>query len=371
MNHTHWLLIVTIIIIGLLLFKTKLFENYSLLPYNTNMSNLNWYNAHTPVLDYDINQTQLSYLQMIDHFKKLSDGPRRRLRGECSYDKFITTTLDEILKININYLTTLVLSRINYSSKFKYTLIEYNSVKVLTDRFGNKQYTLDLFVEEPYNFFGGRLLIDVIAYIIPSPKKQSEQTCAQVTTPAFPETNIGYPSFEQMIPLPTQVIVTGKDVLSDKGINTKTPENIFGLYLNSARVLNSDLTLGSNNLNNLKRRIPGVSDTTIESSDYTGSSTPYIEKAVLRNKWPTLDSQPKDRKAWPCTPVPQEWNDLGLYPKVHPTKNCPGIRWSTTQQPLTPEWWYASIGVPRNSGQYYWLFDLARGVPANAANYNT
>ena len=65
--------------------------------------------------------------------------------------------------------------------------------------------------------------------------------CPSDTTPGIDSFYIGYPSNEQLIPLPTEVIPTGRQVLSANGINTHRPTPVKSVYLNYIQLINSDL----------------------------------------------------------------------------------------------------------------------------------
>lgn len=88
----------------------------------------------------------------------------------------------------------------------------------------------------------------------------------------------------------------------------------------------------------------------------------WIQPAVIRNKWPRLWSEPRDRKAWPCAQVGLNWDNKGImYPQAKFDSCCTGNRWSTAQQPRTPQYWPTITGLPHNAGPNYWLFNNLRG----------
>ena len=109
--------------------------------------------------------------------------------------------------------------------------------------------------------------------------------------------------------------------------------------------------------------LPGANAIPYDYTLWKGPNNAYLEPASIRNKWPTLKSQPKNLKAWPCTPMPEYWNMFGVYPNVKPTKNCPGIRSSLTQQPLTASYDPSMFNNPRGDNSYDWLFRLSRSIP--------
>jgi hypothetical protein len=382
----------------------------------------------------------------------------KKLDCPCERKEYTWATLDEVRLRVLTLYTKLALADLNRRCEdfaenvakkrpfsatgeprvlkpFHFGFIQIINATSAVDRHGNSRWRVDLMVEEMTLHLSQRLMLDFTVIVaLPTHKSKQIATCAEYTTFPFPRYPFGYPTLDQMIPLPTQVINTGPgEVLSQKGIDADYPR-FKAIYLNRVWTENSDLALGTELPTTLNcSTAAALNDTTLESSAYpkkrlqrpdvhlpeknyadclekkgmgvnndihdnflepknykcTGvpengyhfqgstesfkqSMAPptwpngWIEPAKERNKWPRLWSQPRDRYAWPCTPVGHKWDNLGVsYPQAEPTATCPGIRWSTRQQPRTPLYWPTITGLPLNGGPNYWLFNLTRGITAN------
>jgi hypothetical protein len=378
----------------------------------------------------------------------------KKLDSPCQKKEYTWATLDEVRLRVLKLYTELALIELNrrcnhFASNiakkrplsatnekrtlrpFHFKFIQIINATSSVDKHGNSRWRVDLMVEEQVLHFSQRLLMDfTITVILPTKKSKSIATCAEYTSFPFPKYPLGYPNFDQMIPLPTQIISTGPGmVLSNKGINADYPR-FDKIYLNRVWLENSDLALGTELPMTLNcETAPAINDTTLPSSkyprkrlerkdiifpekdyadclenkkmgvntdiynDYTlkpknydcakpentyhfqGSTETYnesmlppthpngwIQPAVIRNKWPRLWSEPRDRYAWPCAQQGLCWDNKGIMnPQAKYTDKCDGTRWSTEQQPRAPQYWPTITGLPVNDGPNNWLFDNLRG----------
>lgn len=334
--------------------------------YNTNLTTIADDPTGTP-LEFKpdekyYNHQQLYYIFLIQLFQSLSAG-KHVFEMDLIKDH-AKDTLDQYTKEHINYLAIPILEKIKSVAPMSdFYFVGAESLKVYQVKNSPLRVNkLDCFVYDRTQWVQLRLILEIVELPKKQEAKKGEQTCAACTTPEFPTYDIGYPAMNQLIPLPTQVIVTGMDVLSDKGINYPTPNPYEKIWLNSVEIVNSNLTL--NAFETFKgKQLPGANAIPYDYTLWKGPNNAYLEPASIRNKWPTLKSQPKNLKAWPCTPMPEYWNMFGVYPKVKPTKNCPGIRSSLTQQPLTTSYDPSMFNNPRGDNSYDWLFRLSRSIP--------
>jgi len=197
-----------------------------------------------------------------------------------------------------------------------------------------------------------------------------------------PETNIpgtyyiGYPTPLQAqrrinLPLPTEVIPTGNEVLVAKPPVDAIPLEIrlWGIW-----VLDSSLTVDTQPLYTLNGEppkidypwpSPGWADSSLESSTpprkVLKESTPWVEPAVISNQWIVPKGIPKDERAFPCGKIPSwTWDDWGVSPPVAPKElNCPWQTYALRPIPLRPADTPTKAALPRDMGQYSWLFDPA------------
>ena len=196
----------------------------------------------------------------------------------------------------------------------------------------------------------------------------------------FSDFNIGYPFKDQMIPLPTDVIISGNMDTSVSSIQPNIPSKIKYLYLNQIEVQNSTLIVDYhkdkypfNKLEVNEKEFSGVTDMSLEYVNiHNVDNNPYFENGRAYNKWPTLDEEPKWKGQYPSKEPPELWDVDGIYyyendkSPYNDKSLCniyePGTRWSKDKEPLQPYYWPTLATLPRNCGEYYNLFDLSNGA---------
>lgn len=316
----------------------------------------------------NINRTQLVYLKLINVLKELSHDKDKRtsLEGELKNEVFVRGIMAHYIRSELNQLTNLILSQVNSITGFAFVIVDYDFVKSYTDKDGNIRYIYDVFVQDTHEALTVRLFIDVIKYINPPHKKTKKPvTCAAATTPGMNTYEAGYPQPEQLIPLPTQIVYSGYDVIGHRGVNVKEPAKIAGMFINEVRIYNSSEVLNANGeclANPTCGNLEG--ETTLDSSAFNGPTTPFAEGNCQRNKWIDPLDKPKNVKEWPCSNYPFVWDTKGVpfYKNCNSEKG--GVNSAYEERPVVPEYNPTIMTVPRNSGPNYWLFNLTRGDPA-------
>lgn len=200
--------------------------------------------------------------------------------------EYLYETLDEqkrrILKLYIN----LAISKLNnkckiYAEKnkvkpFSFTFLEIiNASSSLSKKGylkGHSRWRTDIMVEETTLHLSLRIVLDFTVKIKPfldENGKNKIMTCAEYTTFPFPKYFIGYPTLDQMIPLPSQVVSTGPGlVLSNSGKQIIDYPEFESLTLNKVWMENSDLALGTALSKKLPSVEPAVNDTNLPRSKY-------------------------------------------------------------------------------------------------------
>lgn len=317
-------------------------------------------------------------------------GERVILPPECEKKRETIATIDVFQRMELDQVMQPILQKVmaNANGAYRFKVIEYEGLTVYEDATGNKNLIFNCYVYEMLQQFMIRLKVDVIKYV--DIKKRDQEagagSCAEATTPEFPVFEIGMPSRDQLLPYPTQIINTGggggADVLSTKGYNPVKLVPVLGLHVNDMKQFNSNLVLsydGTNRVDNLG----GTTDNTNEFNGYKSDNyTPIQDKAVEYNKWPILDEMPKGEGQWPCQSESLDWGRdgvpiEGLKQKIdcdmkatHDNsdekyyKSCKGTRSSAQHIPRRPNYWPTLGGLPRNSGENWWLFDRMSGVPS-------
>lgn len=314
-----------------------------------------------------------------------------KLPPQCEKLRETIATIDVFQRKELDQVMQPILQSVMKSANgaYRFKVIEYEGLTVYKDSVGNKNLIFNCYVYEMLQQFMIRLKVNVVKYV--DIKKRDaglvgKPDCAVATTPEFPTYEIGMPSKDQLLPLPTQIINTGggggADVLSDKGYDPIEITPILGLHVNGVELFNSNLVLSYKNADKLAQ-LGGITDNTNEFNGYDGSKdTPIQDKAVEYNKWPVLDEMPKGEGQWPCKSESLDWGQdgvpiAGLRQKIGSDmkavgdnsdakywKSCDGTRSSAQHIPRRPEYWPTLGGLPRNSGENWWLFDRLAGVPS-------
>jgi len=289
-----------------------------------------------------------SFNNILEKMSKKDKYTLNNIKRKCLY---YTTTIPFKIKLELDYIIKIILDKINNNYKSRFYLISIDNVTVTEDNFGNKQYVTNFLANNNADYSGVRFKLDAIVYV----KKTFSKLISGM--------KIGIPSNDQLIPLPHEVLVQERGIISTENVNPVKPDEFSSLYLNNIKILNSNLIIKEDDIFG-KNSLNGVNYTNNEFSYLKSSnSNPYIEPASIRNKWPTLNNQPMDRQQYPCQQVPLTWNELGVPSnKIIYTSKCPGKRESTEQTDLQGQT-YPTLGpLPRSNGENLWLFEKSRGI---------
>ena len=311
------------------------------------------------------NYTEFMSERLLTELSKFKNE-RRNLKGNCKKEKYIWNTTDKFLKDELNQISKIVIEKLNKQCRFDFNYSGYGDINIKEDGNGNKHYIYELFVWDKLNYFQVKLNIDLIKYVkkgyLPDNSRENNPNLV------FPYYKIGTPSKEQLIPTPMDVIPTGNDILSTKSIQYPKPSPIEYLYINDINIENSTLIV--NHTKKSKNTLcGGFGDGSESFSFIDGDNDPYIEPAVIRNKWTRLPNQPYNMNTWPCTPKANDWDDSGIYqPDVHDSKECPGETWAAQYVYPQPTFNPTVTELPRDCGENYWLFDRTNGSGASASS---
>lgn len=267
-------------------------------------------------------------IQNILSFSSLSDENIHNLIGPCNNkNDYLYETLDEqkrrILKIYTNIaLDNLNKKCIDFSKivnrePFRFSFIEIISANSSIDRNKNSRWRVDIMVQELTLHLSLRLILDFT--IIFDKRLKNQKKYYKFPLPLY---FIGYPSLDQMIPLPMDIVSTGPAlILSNHSGYVSDNLNVKLLILNKVYMKNSDLVLGSNIKSNLKAT-PAINDTNLPSSKYSIHSKPFNpsdvkfpEKnysEVLEKTGTFIDTNIHDNYTW----KPPNYNKTG-----HPENN--------------------------------------------------
>ena len=369
-------IIFIVIVVVAYIFRKKIFENYkapTTIPpnyekYNTQLTHI----ANDPSgepLAFDpknnFNYTQLYYAFLVQLFQSLSS--KKKKYDMKLVENYAKNTIDynNLDSLNI-IMKPLVLKIKEIAPQTDFWIVGYESWRIYQDNNSPlKINQIDCWVYDRVNWTQLRLFLEICEM----PKKGAEgkyecrfkgdkklKTCAEETTPEFPMYTIGIPSHDQLIPLPTEVVITGRDVENLRGVDFKIPCPFEKIWINWVEIFNSGLVL--NAFENFKdEQLKGydkpILDYTVYKSD---NNSPYQDPNQVTNQWPTLDTQPKGVKNWACSMIPFVWDQFGQLPAKTPTRTCPGKRYDLEQTPLTTSLDPSMFNYPRGQTQYTWLF---------------
>ena len=375
-------LIILIILTVILVF----YNNNSNKKNNNELFNMNETNKNTPnfvkkFLNKKVssdpnyryeNINQFNYDRLFEKIQMINNE-KIELKPPLQYDFYITSTTDEKLKRDLDNITKYVLLILNHDGYYNFAKTNYGDVKIYTDEENNSNYKYELFLWDKKNYFEIKLIIDIIKF---TKKDNSRKFGIKQKKYIFTDYLIGFPSENQLIPLPLDVIPTQNKGLTYNSVNENNPLPVKYFYLNQIEIQNSTLIINynKNNLNNKKINISednfsGITDMSLEYIGYQGNNNPYLEKSKQYNSWPTLDAEPKWKGQYPAKTPPRDWDVDGIYyyskdDKKKANKNdkyCnvydPGTIWSPMKMPLQPQSWPTLGTIPRNCGENFWLFN--------------
>jgi hypothetical protein len=311
------------------------------------------------------------------------------LKDRGNYNFYTQSTTDYKLKMDLDMVSKYVTSILNKDGYYDFEKTNYGDVEMWVDKDGNEEIKYELFLWDKKNYFQLKLLVNIIKFI---EKGQVTHYGVKDHDYIFPDYNIGLPFKDQIIPLPTDVIITAHEDTSLASIKPNEPTKIKYLYLNQISIQNSTLIVdyqkdkypfkryevsdeGSYGGEKLENVFSGITDMSLEYIKIKGGGThdPYVESGRKYNEWPTLDEQPKWKAQYPSKPPPQHWNVDSVYyygeddekefsdPRICDVYS-PGTRWSKDKEELQPYYWPTLATIPRNCGDNNWLFELANGT---------
>ena len=345
------------------------------------------------------NITQFHYKKLLLDLDNINNRKIIKLKGITNEQSYTQSTTRDSLRLDLDQITKKIIPILN-SYGYDFSSTNYGDVIVWTDKFNNEEIKYELFLWDKKYYFEIKLWIHCIKFV---EKKYTQQYGVKKSPYLFPTFPIGYEVEDQIIPDPLNVIISGNMSNPPNGIcSTKTPLPIKYFYLNRIDIWNSTLVVNySKNMypfpqikiTDNSKGLSGYTDMSIYYSNLIGNKPTVVQKkAIEENKWPTLYEQPPYIHEYPCKNPPiNHWNEEGIYyygneekypqneqdPKSIPPSStnftqkddkicptfCPGTRWSSTQEPLQPNFWVSYFQSQANCGDYEFLFDNSKSLP--------
>ena len=357
----------------------------------TNYENINFNTA--PDYKYQ-NITEYNFKRLFDKIE-IVNKEKINLKERTNYTFYTQSTTDDKLRMNLDMISKYVILILNDDKYYDFNKTNFGDVEIWIDKDGNEELRYELFLWDKKNYFEIKLWINIIKFVH---EKDAENYGVRWSNYLFPDFNIGLPFKDQIIPLPTDVIITGHFDTSVSSIKPNEPVPIKYLYLNQIEIQNSTLIVDYhknkypfNQVRVNETGFSGITDSSLEYVNILNKSvdSPYLESGRKYNKWPTLDEEPKWKAQYPAKfPPIKKWDADGVYyyekeaknvpnlnivtnnPDIEFTKEdtkqevdryCdvyePGTRWSQDKEPLQPYFWPGNYTVDSTCGENYWLFN--------------
>ena len=382
-NLYIYIFIIIVCIIIFTLFLTT-YKKESFIPWDFNKNGVDKPNFVTnyelikfnePDYKYE-NITQYNFNRLFQTIKKINNE-KISFKNNSNYNFYTQSTTDDKLRMNLDIITKYVVLILNNDNYYDFAKTNFGDVEVWIDKTGNEEIKYELFLWDKKNYFEVKLWVYILKFI---EEDQIDKYGIKDKHYIFSDFNIGYPFKDQMIPLPTDVIISGNMDTSVSSIQPNIPSKIKYLYLNQIEVQNSTLIVDYhkdkypfNKLEVNEKEFSGVTDMSLEYVNiHNADNNPYFENGRAYNKWPTLDEEPKWKSQYPSKEPPELWDVDGIYyyendkSPYNDKSLCniyePGTRWSKDKEPLQPYYWPTLATLPRNCGEYYNLFDLSNGA---------
>jgi hypothetical protein len=326
-------------------------------------------------------ETNFAKKQLLIFLSKVNKKPIK-LKSPCIYKSYTHTTMDDLLRRTMDEMSDRVLTLLNKNGTYNFEKANYGNIEVWSDALGNKEYKYELFVTSLKHYFQLKFSIHIIKFI----KKSEMKPYGIVSSPyIYPTYHNGYPTKDQLIPAPHEVIVTGNIVLSTNSMKPNDVEKAEYMYLNHIDVENSTLVINANikNSNKVVEFIMdvgengGIIDNKLEYTHLSNNqkNNPIQPVAREANKWIETPDKPNYMGQFPCKVTPDKWDEDGVYyySKVRDNQlkkeerdyeSCTGTRYSTEPLPLQPNFWvanYAEAGTGINCGPNSWMFNNYEG----------
>lgn len=323
-------------------------------------------------------ETNFAKKELLIFLSKVNKKPIK-LNSPCIYKSYTHATMGDLLRRTMDEISDRVLTLLNKSGTYGFEKANYGDIQVWSDATGNKEYKYELFVTSLKHYFQLKLYIHVIKFI----KKDEMKPYGIKSSPyIFPTYHNGYPTKDQLIPAPHEVIPTGNIVLSTKSMKPNNVEKAEYMYLNHIDVENSTLVINSHIQKNKEFIMDvgengGIIDNKLEYTHLAKgiTNTPIQPVAREANKWVETPDKPNYIGQFPCKVTPDRWDEDGVYyySKVRNNQlnkeerdyeSCDGTRYSTEPLPLQPNFWvtnYAEAGTGVNCGPNSWMFSNYEG----------
>jgi hypothetical protein len=303
----------------------------------------------------DESMNYLDYVnKILNKFEK--NPPAEAMYKDCKLEKYIDGTVPEnVIKMidNMNEMFCNYIFRLS-NGELHFTPTSLEEANVYTHE-QNGIYQYQAYFHETNRNWSIKLMLEWIT------NKYYDEARSEPSTyiPNATKESVGYPVMNQIIPLPTEVIPSGKEILYPYH---KHKDERFTLYLNRIQKEGTSLTLEYDN------KCPDFVEpfedkTSLESTptDFEQTMYPYQETAVDYNKTippPNAPTQDQRKCMIPKNITKnclESWNSEGV------STECSDQRDDHMVQPTSTPAVYSS---PHDVSSYQWLYESHRDIPS-------
>lgn len=204
---------------------------------------------------------------------------------------YIQSTTPDNIKKKLDIITKNILENIN-NNNIKLQNINYGNILLIKDNMNNEQYEYELFTYNKSKNENIKLKLNIVVY--------------------YENNNCNCQSSDSLIVSPMDVIVSGRDFFNTVKYKKNNIEYIHINYIDiDNSILNNDIELINTSIIDNYKIQNNLFNGIINNNDLLkikNHNNPFIEKSVIRNKWPKLK---KDDRY--LVEEKNNWDEWGVY----------------------------------------------------------
>jgi hypothetical protein len=185
------------------------------------------------------NITQYNFDRIFKNIEQINKE-KINLKNYTNYNFYTQSTTDDKLRMDLDNISKYVVLILNNDNYYDFNKTNYGDVEVWVDKNGDEEIKYELFLWDKKNYFEIKLWVNVVKFV---ENNEMQKYGIRDKHYIFQDFNIGLPHKDQIIPLPTEVIITGHFDTGVSSIRENIPSKAKYLYLNQIEVQNSTLTL--------------------------------------------------------------------------------------------------------------------------------
>ena len=232
----YFIIIISLIVLFFIYFKNFNKNTEKFLPWNFNNKTENipnfvkdYENIYTEKSTNDLEPNYKNENITMYNFKRLFDKVQQvnkekiTLKDRGNYNFYTQSTTEDKLRMDLDMISKYVVLLLNKDGYYDFNKTNFGDVEMWVDKIGNEELKYELFLWDKKNYFEIKLWVNIIKFI---DKSEINKYGVKEKHYIFPDFNIGYPFKDQIIPLPTDVVITGHFDTSLSSISPNEPTKI-------------------------------------------------------------------------------------------------------------------------------------------------